>query len=141
MNPQTDFSPSISPRILIVDEDQKFLQEIINMLSAAGFTCQGCTTIEAATVAVEAQRPHLILTALDVQGVPGMEIFRYARKNCDRTDLPVMFLSATQMPDVIRRRDDGHGIYYLRRRLKGHVLLDLIEKVLPAPAVLGAASE
>ena len=136
MNPQTDFTLSVPPRILIVDEDPRFLEEIIGMLSAAGFACQGCTTIEAATLAVETQRPNLILTALDVQGVSGMEICHYVRKNCDRTDLPVMFLSATQMPDIIRRRDDGHGIYHLRRRLKGHVLLDLIEKVLPAPAAL-----
>ncbi len=133
MNPQTDYSQSISPRILIVDEDQRFLEETVGMLSGAGFSCQSCTTVDAAIVAMEAQQPNLVLTALDVQGVPGMEICRYVRKNCDRTDLPVMFLSATQMPDVIRRRDDGHGIYYLRRRLKGHVLLDLIDKVLPAP--------
>ena len=41
-----------------------------------------------------------------------------------------MFLSATQMPDIIRRRDDGHGVYYLRRRVKGNVLLELIDMCL-----------
>ncbi len=137
-NPQIDFSESISPRILIVDEDQKFLEEIIDMLAAAGFDCQGCMTIDAAIVAVEAQRPELILTALNVNGVSGMEIYRYVRANCDRIDLPVMFLSATQMPDIIRRRDDGHATYYLRRRLKADVLVELIDLVLPASVAVSA---
>jgi DNA-binding response OmpR family regulator len=136
LNPRIDFSESVSPRILIVDEDPEFLEEMIAMLSAAGFGCQGCVTIDAAIVAVVAQRPDLILTALHVQGVPGMEICRYVRENCNRIDLPVMFLSATQMPDIIRRRDDGHGVYYLRRRLKSNVLLELIDNVLPASAEL-----
>ena len=65
-----------------------------------------------------------------------MEICRYVRENHDRIDIPVMFLSATQMPDVIRRRDAGHGIYYLRRLIKRNVLLELIDKVLPAAAML-----
>ncbi len=139
MNPQIDFSPSISPRILIVDDDQKFLAGMNRTLSAAGFACEGCMTIEAAIAAVEARPPDLILTALHVQGVPGMEISRYVRENCDRADLPVMFLSATQMPDIIRRRDNGHGVYYLRRLLKGNVLLELIENVLPASVALSPA--
>jgi len=136
MNPKIDFSQSISPRILIVDENQKFLEEMIAMLSAAGFACQGRRTIEAAIVVVEAEQPDLILTAINVQGVSGMEICRYVREKCHLIDLPVMFLSATQIPDTIRRRDGGHGIYYLRRLIEGKVLLELIEKVLPAPAVL-----
>jgi len=106
--------------------------EPVAMLSAAGFACQGCRTIEAAIVAVEADQPDLILTALQVHGVSGMEICRYVREKCDRTDVPVMFLSAAQTPDSIRRRDGGHGIYYLRRLIERNVLLELIEKVLPA---------
>ena len=118
------------------DEDEQFLEVMIAMLSAAGFASRGCTTIETAILALEAQPPDLILTAIQVQGVSGMEIFRYVRQNCDQSDLPVMFLSATQMPDVIRRRDDGHGVYYLRRRLKGNVLVELIDNVLTASTAL-----
>ena len=136
MNSQNDLSQSISPPILIVNDDRGFLEETIATLSVAGFASQGCMTIEAAIAAVEAQRPDLILTALHVQGVPGVEICRYVRENHDRIDIPVMFLSATQMPDVIRRRDAGHGIYYLRRLIKRNVLLELIDKVLPAAAML-----
>jgi DNA-binding response OmpR family regulator len=135
LNSQIDSSQSNLTRILIVDEDERFLDEIIATLTFAGFDCQGCRTIESAIVAADAQRPDLILTAVHVQGVPGMEICRHVRENCDRTDLPVMFLSATQMPDIIRRRDDGHGIYYLRRMLKRNVLLELIDKVLPATSL------
>ena len=88
LNPQIDFSDSISPRILIVDEDQKFLGEMITLLSGAGFGCQGCVTIDAAIIAVEAQRPDLILTALNVNGVSGMEIHRYVHGNCEWSDSP-----------------------------------------------------
>ena len=119
LNPQIDSTQSVSSRILVVNEDQNFLEEMIAMLSAEGFACQGCTTIDAAIVAVEVQRPDLILTALHVQGVSGMEICRYVRENCEWCDIPVMFLSATQMPDIIRRRDDGHGVYYLPGISKG----------------------
>ncbi len=136
LKPQIDFSESISHRILIVDEDQKFLEKMIDMLTAEGFDCQGCMTIDAAIVAVEAQRPDLILTALQIQGVPGMELCRHVRGNGDRIDVPVMLLSATQMPDIVHRHDDRHGIYYLRRLIKRNDLLELIDNVLPASADL-----
>ena len=45
-----------------------------------------------------------------------------------------MLPSAGQIPDIIRRRDGGHGTYYLRKPFDPAVLAELIEHALGARA-------
>ena len=45
-------------------------------------------------------------------------------------DVPMMFLSPAQAPDIIRRHDGYGGTYYLRKPCEPRVLLQLLEQVL-----------
>jgi DNA-binding response OmpR family regulator len=135
MNLHTHFAQSTPPEILIVDQDQLYLDETMAILSAAGFTCRGCTTIEAAILAVDAHRPDLVITALHVNGVAGAEIGRHIRETLDAAEIPLMFVCPKQVPDIIRRREEGRGTYYIRRLLDGNVLVELVERMLPAAAL------
>ncbi|HEV3021511.1 MAG TPA: response regulator, partial [Pirellulales bacterium] len=44
-------------------------------------------------------------------------------------DAPVMYVSSTQVPDIIRRSHAAGGSYYLRKPFHASVLVQLIEKV------------
>jgi CheY-like chemotaxis protein len=51
----------------------------------------------------------------------------------EQPNTPVMFLSGTQVPDIIRRTHGAGGTYYLRKPFDGMVLLELIDKALASP--------
>jgi len=54
-------------------------------------------------------------------------------------EVPVMFLSSAQRPDVIRRSlVAGHGVYCLRKPFAPTVLVELIDQALGLPAALSA---
>ena len=44
-----------------------------------------------------------------------------------------MFISSSQLPDIIRRSHDAGGAYYLRKPLDPEVLIDLVSKALWLP--------
>jgi DNA-binding NarL/FixJ family response regulator len=48
-------------------------------------------------------------------------------------DVPMMFVSATQLPDIVRRSHDAGGAYYLRKPLDPEVLVELVGKALWLP--------
>jgi DNA-binding NarL/FixJ family response regulator len=53
-------------------------------------------------------------------------------------DVPVMFVSRTQLPDIIRRSHDAGAAYYLRKPLDPEVLTELVSKALWLPHLVRA---
>ena len=52
-------------------------------------------------------------------------------------DVPLMFLSGAQIPDIIRRAHAAGGTYYLRKPFDPQVLLELVDKALWMPHLIG----
>src|SRR5439155_924558 len=48
-------------------------------------------------------------------------------------DVPVMFISRTQLPDIVRRSHEAGAAYYLRKPIDPEVLIDLVGKALWLP--------
>jgi CheY-like chemotaxis protein len=118
------------PLILVVDYDQVVLDELTAMLTASGFACQCCTTSESAVAAAELLRPDLILSDVALPEAGGVEMTHRIHENPALADVPVMFLSAGQIPDIIRRSDGGHGAYFLRKPPDPGVLVELVDRAL-----------
>jgi CheY-like chemotaxis protein len=53
------------------------------------------------------------------------------------SDVPVMFLSGAQIPDIIRRSHAAGGTYYLRKPFDPHVLVELVDKAMWIPHLVG----
>jgi hypothetical protein len=47
-----------------------------------------------------------------------------------------MFLSRTQVPDIIRRSQEAGGAYFLRKPFDPQVLLELVDKALWMPRLV-----
>lgn len=122
------------PLILVVDPERDVLDEISAALVAAGFACQCCNTAEAAIVTAEMILPDLILCDINLRGANGVETCRHIQRNPLLADVPLMFLSSAQIPDIIRRSDGNHGSYYLRKPLDPQIMVDLIDKALAVKA-------
>ena len=80
------------------------------------------TQIEELILRTPSLAPHYVLELTrELRRLPGMQ------------DVPVMFVSRTQLPDIVRRSHEAGAAYYLRKPLDPEVLTDLVGKALWLP--------
>ena len=121
------------PVILVVDDEPKVLDEVAAILAEAGFACRCCTTAEAALEEAKAGQFDLIVSDINLHGRSGLEMCEHIKQNPSLAEVPVMFLSGAQIPDIIRRSHAVGGTYYLRKPFDPEVLVELINKALWMP--------
>ncbi|MGI6420319.1 MAG: response regulator [Thermoguttaceae bacterium] len=122
-----------TPLILVVDDEQELLENVANVLTAAGFDCQCCNSARAAIEFAAMHAPDLILSDINLAGYSGLEMCQRIKEDEALADVPVMFLSGAQIPDIIRRSHAVGGTYYLRKPFDPGVLIELIDKALWMP--------
>lgn len=121
------------PLVVAIDDDREVLNEIAAVLTSASFACCCCTTPEEAMAAVQTTPPDLILCDVNLQGESGLELCERIAQLPGLHEVPVMFLSGAQLPDIIRRSYFGGGIYCLRKPFAPDVLVELIDRVVGVP--------
>lgn len=119
--------------MLVVDDEQQVLEEVAEVLKRANFDCHCCTTPEAAIASAELDPPDLIISDINLGGKSGLAMCERIRTNATLDDVPVMFLSGAQIPDIIRRAHAAGGTYYLRKPFDPDVLVELIDKAMWMP--------
>ena len=125
---------NVSPRplILVIDDQREVLDEVVAVTTAAGYVCHGCTTGAAAVEFARNHVPDLIISDTNLDGQSGLALCERLKEDPALRRAPVMFLSRTQIPDIIRRSHSVGGTYYLRVPLDAMVLVELIDKALGA---------
>lgn len=121
--------------VLLIDEKQEILKHVASTLAAANYATCCCTSPETALAAAEDNPPNLIISATSLTGISGVELCQRIRHHPGLESVPVMFLSAGQIPDIIRRHDTYGGTYYLRKPFDSNVLLKLVDKAMQTPAL------
>jgi two-component system, OmpR family, phosphate regulon response regulator PhoB len=121
------------PLVLVVDGEQEVLDKMTAALGEAGFGCRCCTTREAAEAAARSVPPDLIVCDLNLSGESGLETCQRIKEYPGLEDVPLMFLSGAQLPDVISRSHTAGGCYCLRKPFAPKVLVELIDQALAAP--------
>lgn len=121
------------PLVLVVDDEARVLADLAAVLAAAGYAFQCCDNAEAAIRFADANPPDLIISDINLDGHSGLEMCERIKRNHDLQQVPVMFLSGAQIPDIIRRSHEVGGAYYLRKPFDPAVLLELIDKALWMP--------
>jgi CheY-like chemotaxis protein len=76
-------------------------------------------------------QPDLIISDINLSGTSGLVLCDEIKRQPGLAAVPVMFLSAAQTPDIIRRSHAAGGAYYLRKPFDPQVILELIDKALP----------
>jgi CheY-like chemotaxis protein len=121
------------PLILVVDDEPEVLGDVATVLTAAGFVCHCCTTADMAIAQAQLTPPDLILSDINLHNRSGLEMCEQIRQIEALEEVPVMFLSGAQIPDIIRRSHAAGGTYYLRKPFDPDVLVELIHKALWMP--------
>ena len=119
--------------ILLIDEDPLAMAAAAEVLAAAGYQVYQAADRTAALKIGRQQALDLIISDVNLRGKSGLELCRDLRKLPGMLDVPVMFVSSTQVPDIVRRSHDAGGAYYLRKPLDPEVLIDLVGKALWMP--------
>ena len=122
------------PLVLVVDDEQATLDSMVAVLAEAELACCCCATADEAVAAAATNPPDLIVCDLNVHGESGEKMCERIHLHPGLEDVPVMFLSSTQRPDIIRRSLTlGRGAYSLRKPFAPHVLVELIDQALGVP--------
>lgn len=121
------------PVILVIDSDPLTMTAVAAALHLSGYEVHCARDREAATKAVIAQPFDLIICDVALENDSGISVYDSLCAIPDRNDIPVMFVSAHQSPDIIRRSNETGGVYYLRKPFDPNLLLDLVDKALWMP--------
>ncbi len=120
--------------VLAIDDHPEVLSEIARILHRVGYGCQRARDMESVAEAVAFAVPDLIVADVTVGGHSGVAFCNELKRRFDLEEVPVMFLSAMQSPDIIRRADaPSGGTYYLRKPFDAPVFVELVEKTRRTP--------
>lgn len=124
------------PNILVIDSDELSLTALKAILSTSDYRVHAATAPDAAISAASYCPIDLIICDANVGGCYGTSIVAEIHKLPDRNDVPVMFSSQGQGPDIIRRRYDFGGAYHIKKPFDAKLLIDLVERALWMPALV-----
>ena len=119
--------------ILVIDDDPLTLTGVAATLDMAGYECHCARDAEAALKATRSLNLDLIICDVNVGQENGLELCRELRSEAGHEDVPVLFVSGAQLPDIVRRTHDAGGTYYLRKPFDPDVLVELVSKALWMP--------
>jgi len=123
--------------VLLIDDEIEVLTGLGRILGAAGFNCHSaCDSASALEIAAKVQ-PDLVISDINLAGTSGLTLCEQIKQLTGLEDVPVMFLSGAQIPDIIRRAHAAGGVYYVRKPFDPQVMLELIDKALWMPALVG----
>lgn len=119
--------------ILVVDTDQASLNSIASVLIAQNHRVFTATSPDSAVKIANREILDLLITDAWLNDRSGLELVTSIRRAPDKQDLPVMFVSANQRPDVIRRSHDLGSAFHLKKPIDPTVLCELTDKALWMP--------
>ncbi len=124
------------PLVLVVDDETEVLGEVASVLVKSGYRCHCCGNSAAAIEFVGSNHPDLIISDINLEGHSGLEMCERIKEDEALKDVPIMFLSGAQIPDIIRRSHAVGGTYYLRKPFDPEVLVELVDKALWMPHLI-----
>jgi DNA-binding response OmpR family regulator len=108
-------------RVLIVEDDEAIGRGLENVLVERGFTVQRCTHGGRALVAVDAERPDLVLLDLGLPDIDGVEVCRRLRRGSP--GLPIVVLTARDAEmDIVLGLNAGADDYIAKPFRLGELL-------------------
>jgi sigma-B regulation protein RsbU (phosphoserine phosphatase) len=119
-------SPQTSPLVLVIDDEQEILDHVKAVLNAANMVARCCARPEDAFAVALETPPSLILCDMNLFGESGPEVCERIKRQPGLETTPVVFLSAAQMPDIIRRGQGATSTYCIRKPFASNVLTELI---------------
>lgn len=120
--------------ILLVEDEAALRRVIARNLTARGLLVSEAASADAAIVAVQRERPDLMLLDINLPDRTGWDVLRTLRSL--EIDVPTVIVSAVRVSQ--RRLDDFRPLAYLPKPFPLEALLRIVEGVCRLPGSTGA---
>ena len=106
----------MTPKILVVDDDQAILKMVKRYLSAGGMSCVVTDNGSEALMLVRESRPDVILVDAEMPGLDGHAVCRVLKKEAATQAIPVIIMSGAriQEKDILAGFQGGADDYVLK---------------------------
>ncbi|MCI0359685.1 MAG: response regulator [Planctomycetaceae bacterium] len=122
--------------LLVIDNDPLTLMGTAAVLDLAGYVCHCARDRQAALKTAQSIALDLVICDVNLGGDSGLDLSRQLRALPGMQDVPVMFVSSSQLPDIVRRSHEAGAAYYLRKPFDPDVLVELVGKALWLPHIV-----
>lgn len=124
------------PVILVIDTDSLSLATTTALLSGQGIITHSATDRVSALALADKLNLDLVICDVNLNGDDGVDVCLALRKQVHCHDVPVMFLSVSQLPSVASRMFDNGAALFLKKPFVPAILIDLVEKALWMPHLI-----
>jgi CheY-like chemotaxis protein len=119
-----------SPRILVADDDSKFLRFVTDLLTGAGYDVWAASDPSRVVEMAGALSPELIVLDISMPGKDGFEVARDLRRNPKTQAVRVLFITGHRSSTHVRRAKEVGGAGYLEKPLKSSTLIWMLKTLL-----------
>ncbi len=118
------------PVVLVIDPDPLTLTAIAAMLDSAQFKVYCARDKVAAIKGATHLALDLIICDESVDDADGEEVISDLRAIPNRDDVPILYMSHRQLPDIISRNTQAGVAYHIKKPLEPTRLMDAIDRAL-----------
>jgi len=128
----------MTPRILIVDDDANLLKLLAMRLDKEGYLVTEASSAEQAIPLIEAVRPSMVITDMQMTGMDGMALFELISRRYP--NMPVIMLTAHgSIPAAVEATKRGM-FGYLSKPFEARTLMAEVEKALANALPMSSAA-
>jgi two-component system, cell cycle response regulator DivK len=114
--------------VLIVEDNQKNLELVQDILELRGFRTVSATRGEEAVQTARASRPDIVLMDIQLPDLDGVQVLRRLRAEATTATIPVVALTAFAMGGDGRRLLDAGFDDYVTKPIDVRVLPDVVQQ-------------
>ena len=119
--------------VLLIATERATTYHLEQVLGGAGYQCLACHSEGDAQRAALEQRAGLLICDVHLAEEDGREVCRRLKRHEQFAGTGLIFLSASQSVDVVRRSFGSESVYYLRKPVDAQLLLELVDRALWMP--------
>jgi CheY-like chemotaxis protein len=117
-------------RILVSDDDAKFLRFVTELLTGAGYDVWAASDSMKVVEMAELLSPHLVILDISMPGKDGFEVAGDLRANPKTRDVRIMFVTGYRNSTHVKRVKEVGSTAYLEKPFKSSTLIWMVKALL-----------
>ena len=124
------------PVILVIDNQQQSADITRLILSSKPYQVHATSDASDALTFAADNDLDLVICDISAANQQGLELAATIRELPDKSDVPLMFTSGSQLTNVSRRKHEFGDAFHLRKPFEPQVLLEIVDCALWMPALV-----
>ena len=119
-----------TPRILVIDDEEKNIKLIKGMLMRENYNINGCLSGEEALESLQNDKPDLILLDILMPGINGFELCRMLKQDVNTRIIPIVMVTALNDQEDRKKALDAGAEDFLNKPLDQFELIARVKSLL-----------